>query len=265
MEFNTKWAQETLPILHDLCLQAGDAIMEIYRSDFQVEYKDDKMPVTEADRAAEAIIIKGLRAINPDWAIVAEESSSLNGAPKVEGRYFWLVDPLDGTREFMARNGEFTVNIALIQDCIPVMGIIYAPAIGLVYTGIQGLNAQKCKLDDDQGYAPISAKRVDDDGAIMVGSSRNHRSTHNLQLLIQEQTLKARLNMGSSLKFCLIAEGNADFYPRLGRTMEWDTAAGHAILNAAGGSVTHIDGAPFLYHKNPIFENPAFIARGKLS
>jgi 3'(2'), 5'-bisphosphate nucleotidase len=206
--------------LPEVARLAGAEILKVYGSDFATNRKADQSPVTEADLAAEAVIMEALRRLFPHVPIVAEEDAQIHGLPDRAADRFWLVDPLDGTKEFVARNGEFTVNIALIERDVPVLGIVHLPALNETYRGYSHLKAEEL------------GEHIHD-------------------------TIVA----GSSLKFCRLAEGVADIYPRFGPTMEWDTAAGHAILVAAGGSVTTLDGHPLRYGK-PGFLNPHFIARG---
>ena len=238
--------------LQAIARDAGEAILAIYNTDFDVRRKDDASPVTEADEAAEAVILAGLARVSPDIPVIAEESVAAGHIPDVSGGRFWLVDPLDGTKEFINRNGEFTVNIALIEHGHPVIGVVYAPAIGRMFCGF----ADSATGDG----APINANKVPDKGLTVI-ASRSHRD-YKTEEFLKDFDVKELKSAGSSLKLCLIAAGEADMYPRLGRTMEWDIAAGHAVLRAAGGTVTTVDGAPFLYGK-PGFENPFFIAWGK--
>ncbi len=238
--------------LQAIARDAGEAILAIYNTEFEVRRKDDASPVTAADEAAEAVILEGLARIAPDIPVIAEESVAAGRIPDVSGGRFWLVDPLDGTKEFINRNGEFTVNIALIENARPVIGVVYAPAIGRMFCGF----GDSATGDD----APIAAHPVPEKGLTVI-ASRSHKD-YKTEEFLKGYDVKELKSAGSSLKLCLIAAGEADMYPRLGRTMEWDIAAGHAVLRAAGGSVTTIDGAPFLYGK-PGFENPFFIAWGK--
>ena len=243
--------------LIEAAVAAGAAIMNIYAGDFATNRKADKSPVTEADVAAEAIILKALAALAPDIPVIAEEHAAVHGLPREIGRRFFLVDPLDGTKEFIARNGEFTVNIALIEDGVPVLGVIQVPALDEIYAG-QGNIAVRRR----QGVLePIAARNVPESGAVMT-ISRSHAAREVVKAENFGEHIAATLVAGSSLKFCRIAEGVADLYPRFGPTMEWDTAAGHAILAAAGGSIATDDGAPLAYGKAG-FRNPHFIARGR--
>jgi len=239
-----------------LARQAGAVILHVYDGDFAVGHKADASPVTAADEQAEALIVPALRALTPHWPVVAEEAVS-RGECASSGPRFWLVDPLDGTREFVARNGEFTVNIALIADGEPVLGVVYVPVQQRLYAGARGLGAW---VEDGNGRRAIGCRAAPAEG-LTVASSRSHGDEAQLSAFLQGRPVVAQLPAGSSLKFGLLAEGRADLYPRLGRTMEWDTAAGHAVLAAAGGSVSDLQGAPLRYGK-PGFENPHFVACG---
>jgi 3'(2'), 5'-bisphosphate nucleotidase len=191
----------------------------------------------------------------PEVPIVAEEAVAGGATPQV-GDWFWLVDPLDGTKEFISRNGEFTVNIALIHRGVPVLGVVQAPALGRLYVGVLGQGAW---LEDASGRRPIHCRAVPAEGLTVV-ASRSHGDAAALDAFLAGRKVAALANAGSSLKLCLVAAGEADLYPRLGRTMEWDIAAGHAVLSAAGGDVSTIDQRPLRYGK-PGFENPHFVAR----
>jgi 3'(2'), 5'-bisphosphate nucleotidase len=239
-------------------LAAGSAIMEIYAEPCAVERKADASPVTEADRRAEAIIVERLRQAAPDIAVVAEELAAAGHLPAVAPARFWLVDPLDGTKEFIARNGEFTVNIALVEAGRPLLGVVHAPAQAVTYWASDGTAWRR-----SGAAAPerVAARMAPARGAIVV-HSRSHGNERGCADYIGQFPEAERQICGSSIKFCLIAAGEADLYPRFGRTMEWDTAAGQAILEAAGGAVTTTDGGPLRYGK-PGFENPDFIARGR--
>lgn len=239
---------------------AGRAIMDVYAGDFAVIGKPDASPLTQADLRAEALITPALRALLPGAPVVAEEAHARGECGAVVGEggaAFWLVDPLDGTREFVARNGEFTVNIALVRCGEPVLGIVFAPALGRMYAGERGRGAW---LEDADGRRVIHCRRAPADG-LAVATSRVHGDRAAIDVLLQGQPVAQHLAAGSSLKFGLLASGLADVYPRYGRTMEWDTAAGQALLVAAGGSVCDTAGQPLRYGK-PGFENPHFIARG---
>jgi 3'(2'), 5'-bisphosphate nucleotidase len=238
--------------------EAGRAIMEIYGDDFAVQRKSDASPVTLADVTAEKLILERLRDGAPEIPAVAEEMAEKYGVPETVPRRFWLVDPLDGTKEFIARNGEFTVNIGLIEDGRPVLGVLHVPAQGLLYAGA---GPDSAILIDAAGRRRIAARRRPADG-IVVLHSRSHANQETLQRYLAALPIAARRVSGSAWKFGLLAAGEGDLYPRFGPTMEWDTAAGQAVLEAAGGSVTTEDGAPLRYGK-PGFRNPNFIARGR--
>jgi 3'(2'), 5'-bisphosphate nucleotidase len=245
-----------LPPVVALAERAGALILEHYRDGVAVRAKADASPVTVADEAAEALILEGLAELTPEIPVVAEETVAAGHVPELGDGRFWLVDPLDGTKEFLSRNGEFTVNIALIEGREPVLGVVFAPALGKVWWGARGAGAM---LRDAAGERPIAARPRPASGIVAV-ASRSH-SDPQTEAFLDQMGVAERISAGSSLKFCLVAEGRADVYPRFGPTMEWDTAAGHAVLRAAGGQVTTRDGAPFTYRK-PGFRNPEFIARG---
>lgn len=233
---------------------AGAAILEVYAQAFEVRAKGDASPVTEADERAEAVILEGLARIAPDIPAVSEEAVSRGVVPRT-GRRFWLVDPLDGTKEFVNRNGEFTVNIGLIEDGVPVLGIVLAPALDRLYAGVVGAGAFR----QDAGVRREIACAQPRPEGLRVVSSRSHGDAEALERFLGGRKVASSLSAGSSLKFCLVAAGEADLYPRFGRTMEWDTAAAHAVLVAAGGKVIDLAGAPLAYGK-PGLENPHFLA-----
>lgn len=237
---------------------AGDAILEVYASDFAVRTKADASPVTEADERAEKIILAALRELTPDIPIVSEEQASADGLPKTAAPRFWLVDPLDGTREFLNRNGEFTVNIALIDGGNSVLGAVFVPATGAMFAACGPGTATW--QNGNEAPRPIATRAMPDRGAVVV-HSRSHADESAIAAYMAGMPGATRRAAGSSIKFCLIAAGEADVYPRLGPTMEWDTAAGQAVLEAAGGSVVGVDGARLVYGKSE-FRNPHFIARG---
>ncbi len=233
---------------------AGDAVLDVYRRGPSVRTKADGFPVTDADERSQEIILGRLADIAPGVPVVAEEEDDWS-AP--DGT-FWLVDPLDGTKEFLSKNGEFTVNIALVEDRVPVLGVVLAPARQRLFAAAPGAGA----LVHDAGRPRrISAREVPSEGAVVV-SSRSHGDPEALERFTAGRRVAASVSAGSSLKFCLVAAGEADLYPRFGRTMEWDTAAGDAILRAAGGRVTDLAGELLAYGK-PGFENPHFVAWGK--
>jgi 3'(2'), 5'-bisphosphate nucleotidase len=251
-------AERLLPEIVKLAGKAAAVILRHYQGDATVRRKADASPVTAADEAAEAVILAGLAELTPDIPVVAEETVAAGHVPSVDSGPFWLVDPLDGTKEFISRNGEFTVNIALIEGGEPVLGVVLAPALGKAWWGAQGHGAM-ARDGGDGAPGRTIAVRAKPAQPVAV-ASRSHADPQT-EAFLDAAGVAERISAGSSLKFCLVAEGKADLYPRFGRTMEWDTAAGHAVLRAAGGEVTTRDGAPFLYRK-PGFENPGFIARG---
>ena len=241
-----------------LAHEAARAVMNVYAQPIEVEIKEDASPVTRADREAEAIILEGLARLEPTIPVIAEEAFSRGDAQAV-GDAFFLVDPLDGTREFISRNGEFTVNIALVIDNVPTIGVIVAPALPRTFCGWEV--GQAFEIDEADAYHAIGA-RIPDAARVVAIASRSHHDAETdayLSALGIAQTLSA----GSSLKFCLVAAGEADVYPRFGPTCEWDIAAGHAILRAAGGDLCALDGSAFRYGKQDRkFLNPGFIAWG---
>lgn len=244
--------EELVPVIR----AAGAVVMDIYRTDFSVRGKDDASPVTAADERAEALIVPALERLLPGVPVVAEEAVAAGRLPDI-GRHFWLVDPLDGTKEFISRNGEFTVNIALVEDGAPVLGAVLAPAIDRLFLGARGVGAF---VEQGQARTPIHCRRVPAEGLTVV-ASRSHGDAAALDAFLAGRTVAALKNAGSSLKLCLVASGEADLYPRLGRTMEWDIAAGHAVLAAAGGQVRTLAGEALRYGK-PGLDNPHFVASG---
>ena len=242
--------------LCEMAHRAGKEILAVYESDFAVLDKTDGSPVTEADTRAERVILDGLAACAPDVAVVAEESVAAGNVPNVGGRPFFLVDPLDGTKEFARRTDEFTVNIALVEDGVPTAGVVHVPALDETYWTAGDGTAWRSRRG---GAAERIACRRPGRRLVAI-ASRSHRSAET-DAWLERFEIAEVVSAGSSLKFCRIAEGVADLYPRLGRTMEWDIAAGHAIVDAAGGSVETLDGEPLVYGK-PGFENPHFVVRG---
>jgi 3'(2'), 5'-bisphosphate nucleotidase len=244
------------PVL-EIADRAARAILDIYESDFAVELKDDRSPLTAADRAAHAVIIEGLAALQPALPILSEESAG----SEIEGRRnwprYWLVDPLDGTKEFIKRNGEFTVNIALIEGHEPVLGVVAAPVLGTAYAGTVGSGAFR---QSGRGREPIEVRRPAAEPLRVVGS-RSHAAPA-LAAFLDTLGPHEMKPMGSSLKICLVAAGEADLYPRLGPTSEWDTAAAQAVLIAAGGSMMDLSGQPLTYNARESLLNPHFLAMG---
>jgi 3'(2'), 5'-bisphosphate nucleotidase len=251
--------QHLLAVSVDAARRAGDEIMKVYAQDFTIRRKDDASPVTLADEHAEVVILKALAEAAPDILAISEEHATANGLPIAAPPLFWLVDPLDGTKEFVNRNGEFTVNIGLIENGVPILGVVHVPCSNVTYAGAGLGTATRQKGDD---AAETIAARLTPPEGVTVVHSRSHKDDAALdEYLVGKKVAGMRVS-GSSVKFCLVADGEADLYPRFGPTMEWDTAAAHAVLLAAGGEVTNIDGTPFRYGK-PGFRNPGFIARGR--
>jgi len=244
-------------------LDAGRVIMEVYATDFSVTEKADSSPVTIADQRAEVVITDALNKISPHIPIVGEEAASEGIIPDISAGTFWLVDPLDGTKEFIHRRGAFTVNIGLIEDKKVRAGIVFAPDKKQIWWGIVGKGAWTADVENYKlkNTRPINTRKAVADQLVIV-ASKSHRSEA-LEAWLTQYPTADHISIGSSLKFCLLAEGKADLYPRLGPTCEWDTAAAHAVLEAAGGSVTNFDGSAFTYAKNTkTFLNPNFIAVG---
>jgi len=250
--------------VREIARAAGTAILEVYRrleitGDVAVDRKADSSPLTEADLAAHRIIVEGLRALTPNRPVLSEEAADVPWSERQSWSRFWLVDPLDGTKEFLSRNGEFTVNIALIDEHRPVLGVVHVPVTGVDYFGLADVGSWKASTLTDSGV-PIRVASESRQPVRVVGS-RSHadaRLGDALQALGPHQLV----SMGSSLKFCVLAEGDADVYPRFGPTSEWDTAAAHAVVQGAGGNVVGFDGAALEYNRGTSFLNPNFIAIG---
>lgn len=241
-----------------LARSAGEAILEVYARTFAVEHKDDKSPLTEADLAAHRRIMDGLAQLTPDIPRLSEEGADIPFEERRQWQRYWLIDPLDGTREFIKRNGEFTVNIALIEQGRPVLGVVHAPVLETTYSAALGAGARKQQGAADA--APIRCRKTSTPAFVVA--SRSH-VTPELESLLKKLPPHEALNIGSSLKLCMVAEGKADFYPRLGLTSEWDTAAGHCIVEQAGGCVSTTDGKPLLYNQKESLLNPHFLVRGE--
>lgn len=253
--------------LAQLALTAGQEIMRIYRTDFDVSRKEDNSVLTQADGLAEAIILKGLAEAEPGLQVIAEESVAGGHVPD-HGARFALVDPLDGTREFVAKNGEFTVNIAIIEHGRPVMGVVYAPALHRLFVADSPSRAWQATAAPDgpvpKNRAPLKVRPAPEAG-LTAFVSKSHKSPQTDEW-ISRYPIAEHKAAGSSLKFCLIAAGEADLYPRLGRTMEWDTAAGQVVAEAAGARVLTLDGAPLLYGKRERgYDNPDFVVYGDVT
>jgi 3'(2'), 5'-bisphosphate nucleotidase len=255
MDFDT-----LIPTIRRLALEAGDAIMAVYNGpDFEVRAKSDASPVTAADQAADAVISAGLRAAFPGVALITEEQADSHA---LTAQTFLIVDPLDGTKEFVQRRGDFTVNIAYVEDGIPMRGVVYAPAQGrLFYTQASGQAVEETGALDKAVIGPVRQIGVSapDNAALMVVASKSHRDQATDDY-IARYAVREMKSAGSSLKFCLVATGEADLYPRLGRTMEWDTAAGDAVLRGAGGHVVRFDDHTPLAYGKAGWDNPFFIA-----
>jgi 3'(2'), 5'-bisphosphate nucleotidase len=252
--------EELTPIIRKLALEAGDKIMEIYNSDdFEVKSKSDDSPVTIADEAADELISAGLRAAFPDVVLVTEEQADSH---ELKADTFLIVDPLDGTKEFINRRGDFTVNIAYVENGVPVRGVVYAPAKDRLFiTDADGQSYEETApfaKDTVGAMTKMSVAEPDNDGLLIV-ASKSHRDQAT-EDYINKYNVKDSKSAGSSLKFCLVATGEADLYPRVGRTMEWDTAAGHAVLTGAGGHVVRFDNHEPLTYGKDIYANPFFIA-----
>ena len=245
-----------------LASEAGRVVMDVYATDFDVRRKADSSPVSEADEAAEALLVPGVEKLLPGVPILAEEAVSRDGLVDV-GDEFVLIDPLDGTKEFVSRNGEFTVNVALVRSGVPVAGCVFAPAIGRMFVG--GTTASAGAVDPGAplpDLQPVATRAYPADGLVAV-TSRSHLDDDTKDF-VARVCASATRDAGSSLKFCLVATGEADVYPRFGPTMEWDTAAGHAVVTAAGGQVLRPDGSPFRYGKaDEGFRNGAFVVWGQ--
>jgi 3'(2'), 5'-bisphosphate nucleotidase len=241
-----------------LAREAGDAILEVYASDFDVQSKDDESPLTQADLAAHRRIVAGLTELTPELPVISEESGLPPFAERGGWPTYWLIDPLDGTREFVSRNGEFTVNIALIADGRPVLGVVRVPVQGKTYVGCEGHGAEL--RNDGAEPSPIHVAQSSAQPVRVVGS-RSHRGA-SLDAFIENLGECDLVPMGSSLKFCVVAEGGADVYPRLGPTSEWDTAAAQAVVEQAGGSVVTLDGKPLMYNEKEDILNPHFVVIG---
>lgn len=247
---------QLLPQVLGIAKDAGDAIMQIYEQfGNEITYKSDSSPLTDADLASDRVIADGLSKVTPDWPILSEESVHSSYDSRSSWKRFWLVDPLDGTKEFIKRNGEFTVNIALIENGAPILGVVYGPALDVCFFAAKGAGAfvERNKMPAQR----ISVKPPANDEIIRVVSSRSH-SGERTEALLNRLGGYESVSMGSSLKFCLVAEGAAHFYPRLGPTMEWDTAAAHAVVDEAGGMVCDLSGIELKYNK-PDLHNPEFL------
>jgi 3'(2'), 5'-bisphosphate nucleotidase len=238
--------------------QAGDRILEVYQTDFDVEHKADDSPLTRADLASHRSIVAALQALTPDWPILSEEASELPYETRRQWQRYWLVDPLDGTKEFIKRNGEFTVNIALIEAGYPSLGVVHVPVQNITFAAAEGIGA--FRQVDDQTAAQIRVRSLSD-GPVGVVGSRSHPSEQ-LAGYLNRLGAHEMIPMGSSLKFCVVAEGRADLYPRLGPTSEWDTAAAQCVVEQAGGQVTDTAMQRLRYNSKESLLNPYFLVFG---
>jgi len=241
-----------------LAKQAGEKILEVYNTDFTVEEKDDKSPLTAADMASHKTIVAGLATLTPDIPVLSEESAKIPYTERAAWQTYWLIDPLDGTKEFIKRNGEFTVNIALIDQGAPVLGVVYVPVTGVTYAGCVGQGS--IKEVPGEGEQAIHVRKLGE-GPVAVVGSRSHQGD-SLKAFLARLGDHEIISMGSSLKICLVAEGVADVYPRLGLTSEWDTAAAHCVVEQAGGSLTDLEMQPLRYNTKDSLLNPFFFVFG---
>jgi 3'(2'), 5'-bisphosphate nucleotidase len=241
----------------DLAIAAGQAILEVYATDFDVQEKGDESPLTQADLASHRCIAEGLRALTPELPVISEEEGLPTFAERGAWQRYWLIDPLDGTKEFVNRNGEFTVNIALVDGGRPVLGIVHVPVQDKTYVGCEGHGSE---LRADGTVTPIRVAESSRTPVRVVGS-RSHRGS-SLDAFLARIGETDMVPMGSSLKFCVVAEGRADIYPRLGPTSEWDTAAAQAVVEQAGGKVLELDGKPLSYNQKEEILNPFFVVIG---
>ncbi len=240
--------------------EAGNAILDIYNTDFDVEKKADQSPLTAADLASHKIIVEALKKLTPDIPILSEESAEITVAQRRSWSCYWLIDPLDGTREFVKRNGEFTVNIALIEDGEPTVGIVYVPVTGVIYYGDRKVGAFRQLPGEKRCKISVRPKHRH---PVKVAGSRSHAG-ESLKRYLTNLGAHEIISMGSSLKLCLVAEGSADIYPRIGPTSEWDTAAAQAVVEAAGGRVTDTQMQPLRYNSKDSLLNPHFFVFGDL-
>ena len=250
-----------LPEVSAIARKASEVVMRIYQGRPTVSRKADASPVTEADHASEAVILEGLRRLTPDMPIISEEEVEKKGIRfdfERPPQHYWLVDPIDGTKEFVAKRGEFTINIGLVEDGKPVLGVLHAPVSGNTYAAV---GAGSATVQRGQGPVERIQVRHPPRSGIVALASRSHGDNEGTSALLEDHNVAERRLMGSAIKFALIAEGVGDLYPRLGPTMEWDTCAGQAILEAAGGSVMTLSGKPLRYGKRG-FLNSDFVARG---
>ena len=249
------WAET----LSNTAQAAGRVIMPIYESDFEVKAKPDHSPVTAADQAAETVVLEGLAALAPAFPIVAEEQVAAMGYPSFDGTSFWLVDALDGTKEFVNHRGDFTVNIGFVHDGVPVLGVIYTPVRDETHVGIAFGGRRHAQVMRNRTWSNFACRKRPQ--KVVVTGSKSHQIQSELDAFLAKYDVAESIAVGSSLKFCMVAEGKADLYPRFGPTSEWDTAAGHAIVRAGGGRVHTFDGVELAYKKDG-YRNGRFLAEG---
>jgi 3'(2'), 5'-bisphosphate nucleotidase len=253
--------EQLMTELASIAREAGQAILDIYDREFDVSFKDDRSPLTEADLASHVVIRDALLALTPDIPLMSEESASIPWQERSRWREYWLIDPLDGTKEFVNRNGEFTVNIALIRDHYPMLGVVHVPVQAVTYAGAAGA---PCTRQDSDGKPRAVQVRVPPAQPPVLVGSRSHANP-DLARRLSGVGPHELVSMGSSLKFCLVAEGKADLYPRLGPTSEWDTAAAQAVVEAAGGGVVTLQGERLAYNTRESVLNPEFLVFGDAS
>jgi 3'(2'), 5'-bisphosphate nucleotidase len=241
-----------------LSVDAGRSILAVYETNFEVAHKADESPLTKADMASTQCILQGLRALTPDLPIITEEAGLAPFEVRRGWSRYWLIDPLDGTKEFVSRNGEFTVNIALIENGKPILGVVHVPVTGKTYIGCKGAGAE---VQQHGGQTEALRVASASGNPVRVVGSRSHRGA-SLDAFLAALDSYEMHPMGSSLKFCVIAEGRADVYPRLGPTSEWDTAAAQAVVEQAGGQVLRLDGKPLNYNGKDDILNPHFLVAG---
>lgn len=254
-------SHDHLPQVIEIAKTAGQAIMQVYSTDFTIARKDDQSPLTQADIAAHHVIVQALQHLTPEIPIISEEAAAAPFETRQHWSRYWLIDPLDGTREFVKRNGEFTVNIALIVQHAPVLGVVFAPASDQLYYAAQGFGAYKQLAAEHQQAIHIKPFDIQ---RLVIAGSRSHSDEKTRQFMKRihhhHGALPELLSLGSSLKICLVAEGAADVYPRLGPTFEWDTAAAHCILREAGGDIVDVSGERLQYNTRETLLNPHFFA-----
>jgi len=248
-----------LPAVADIAKRAGAGILDVYARDFDISSKADQSPLTQADLHAHQTIVQGLKALTPQTPVLSEEASDIPFEERRGWQRYWLVDPLDGTKEFISRNGEFTVNIALIENHAPVLGVVYVPVKDTLYSGIVGEGAFR---QIGKGESTPIHVRTPAAPTLRIVGSRSHANASSLDPYLAKLGPHTLLSIGSSLKFCLVAEGSADLYPRFGPTCEWDTAAAHAVVEAAGGVVVDAQGQPLRYNLKAELRNPHFFVFG---